>query len=46
MMADVMNQKKVIKGHGSKGRQHEAKLETFENPTILTDAGWQNFPQP
>jgi hypothetical protein len=45
-MVDDVDQRKVVKGHGAKGRQHEAKLETFEDPTILIDVGWPNLPQP
>jgi hypothetical protein len=40
------NQRKVVKGHGMKGRQHEAKLEALEDPTIIANVGWQNLPQP
>jgi hypothetical protein len=44
MMVDNANQRRVIKGHGAKGRQHKAKFETVEDPTIIANAGWQNLP--
>jgi hypothetical protein len=43
-MVDDVDQKRMIKGHGTKGRWHEAKLETFEHPTIVIYDGWQNLP--
>jgi len=36
--------KRVVKGHGMKGRCHKAWLKAFEYPTIITNVGWQNFP--
>ncbi len=46
MMADDVDQRRMVKGHGGKKRRHEAKLKTFEDPTIITNVGWQNLPQP
>jgi hypothetical protein len=31
-MTDDLDQTKVVKGHGTKGKQNETKLETLENP--------------
>jgi len=36
-MADNGEHKKMIKGHGAKGRHHDAKLETFQNSVVLRD---------
>jgi len=44
MMADDVDQRRVVKGHGAKGRWHEAKLEAFEDPIIVANARWQNVP--
>jgi len=46
MMVDNVDQRKVVKGHGAKGRWHEAKLEALEDPTIIVDVGWPDLPQP
>jgi hypothetical protein len=46
MMANNVDQRRVVKGHGAKGKWHEAKLKTFEDPTIVVDVRWQNLPQP
>jgi hypothetical protein len=40
MMADDANQRRMVKGHGMNGRQHEAKFKALEVPTIIVDAGW------
>jgi hypothetical protein len=40
MMADDVERRRVVKGHGAKGKQHEAKFEALEDPTIIVDAGW------
>jgi hypothetical protein len=45
MMVNVVDQSKVVRGHGTKGKQHKAKLKTLEDPTILINVGWQNLPQ-
>jgi hypothetical protein len=29
--------KKLVRGHGTKGKQHETKLETLENLNVLTN---------
>jgi hypothetical protein len=42
-MANNADQRKVVRGHGTKGRQHKIELKTFEDPTIVIDDGWQNF---
>jgi hypothetical protein len=39
-MADVMDWKKMVKGHGPKRRQHEVGLEALEDPTTLANVGW------
>jgi hypothetical protein len=39
-----VNQRKVVKGHGTKGRQHKAKLKALEDPTVIANPGWQNLP--
>jgi hypothetical protein len=36
-MADDADWKRVVRGHGEKGRHHEAK-------TIIGDARWQTLP--
>jgi hypothetical protein len=46
MMADDANQRRLVRGHGVKGKWHEAKLEAFEDPIVVVDARWQNLPQP
>jgi hypothetical protein len=43
-MANNADRRKVVRGHGTKGRQHKIELKTFEDPTIVIDAGWQNLP--
>lgn len=43
-MANDVDQRKVVKGHDMKGKQHDAKFEAFEDPTIIANARWQNFP--
>jgi hypothetical protein len=40
MMVDAMDRRRMVMGHGTKGRQHE----TLDNPTILANVGWQTFP--
>jgi hypothetical protein len=44
MMMDNADRRRVVRGHGTKGRQHKVELETFEDPTIVKAIGWQNFP--
>jgi len=44
MMANDADQKRMVRGHGAKGRRHKAKLEALEDPTIVADVGWQNLP--
>ncbi len=34
----------VIRGHGVKGKLHDAELEAFQDPTMLANDGWQNMP--
>ncbi len=46
MMANDADQKRVVGGRGTKGKWHEAKLKTLEDPTIVVDVRWQNLPQP
>jgi hypothetical protein len=43
-MVDDMNQKRVIKGHGEKGRQHMAKIKALEGPIVVANARWPNLP--
>jgi hypothetical protein len=43
-MVDDANRRKVVKGHGTKGRRHEAKLKALEVPTIVVNVGWKNLP--
>ncbi len=38
-MADGVDQRKVVRGHGTKGKQREAKLETLEDLTVLPNVG-------
>jgi hypothetical protein len=40
-MVDVGDHRKVIKGHGEKGKQRDVKLEALQDPTILANDGWQ-----
>jgi hypothetical protein len=43
-MANDVDQRKVVKGRGTKRRWHEAKfIKGLENPTIIIDVGWQNL---
>jgi len=35
-MVDNGEHKRMIKGHGAKGRHHDAKLEAFQNSVVLT----------
>jgi hypothetical protein len=37
MMADCAKQKRVVWGHGMKGKQHKTKLEALEIPIVLID---------
>jgi hypothetical protein len=41
MMANNMNQKKVVKGHGMKGRWHKVELKALEDLIALDNAGWK-----
>jgi hypothetical protein len=45
MTANNLDRKRKVKGHGVKGRQHETKLEAFEDPTIVAYVRWQNLSQ-
>jgi len=45
MMVDDMNQKRVVKGHGTKGRWHKVEFKALEDPIVLEDVGWKIFPQ-
>jgi hypothetical protein len=45
MMVDGMNQKIVVKGHGTKGRWHKVEFKALEDPIVLEDVGWKIFPQ-
>lgn len=36
-MVDIGDHRKVIRGHGEKGKQHDA----LQDPTILANDGWQ-----
>jgi hypothetical protein len=38
-MTNDVDQRKVVRGHGEKGRWHEVKLKTLEDPTIVVDTG-------
>jgi hypothetical protein len=44
MIVDDADRRRMVRGHGMKGRRHEAKLEGFENPTVVVDVRWQNLP--
>jgi hypothetical protein len=44
MIVDDVDQRRMVKGHGTKGRRHEAELEGFENPIVVVDVRWQNLP--
>jgi hypothetical protein len=42
MVGSMINyaiRRKVVRGHGEKGRLLKAKLKTLEDPTIVTDVG-------
>jgi hypothetical protein len=39
-MVDDGDQMKIAKGHVSKGKWHDAKLEALHDPTMLVDDGW------
>jgi surface antigen len=43
-MVDVLDQRRVVRDHGVKARQHEAELKALEDPTIVVDVRWQNLP--
>jgi hypothetical protein len=43
MMANDADQKKVVMGHGTKGRRHKAKLEAFEDRIVVVNVGWKNL---
>jgi hypothetical protein len=45
-MANAMDQKRMVRGHGVKGRWDGVELQAFEDPIVLGNAGWQNLPQP
>jgi hypothetical protein len=34
----------MVKGHGAKKKQHEAKFKTLKDPTVIANVGWQNLP--
>jgi hypothetical protein len=34
----------VVKGHGTKGKQHEAKLESLKDLIVLANVEWQILP--
>jgi len=42
-MIDNGEHRRVIKGHGTKGKHHDAKTKSLQNPTMLTNFGWQNL---
>jgi hypothetical protein len=44
-MADRVDQRRVVKGHGAKGRWHKVELKALEEPTVLANIGWQILPQ-
>jgi len=39
-MANDVDQKKMVRGHGANGKQHEAKFKVLEELTIVTNVGW------
>jgi len=39
MMVNDVNPRRVVKGHGAKGKWHEAELETLEDQTIIANVG-------
>jgi hypothetical protein len=45
-MANNVDQRRVVKGHGVKGRRHKVEFKALEDPTIITNVGWQNYPKP
>jgi len=45
MMANGVDQRRVVKGHGMKRRRHKIELETLSKDlTMLTNVGWQILP--
>jgi hypothetical protein len=45
MMVDNINQKKVVKGHGTKGRWHKVELKALEDLIVLENARWKILPE-
>jgi hypothetical protein len=39
-MANNEQHKRMIKGHGAKGKRHDAKLKAFQNLIVLTNFVW------
>jgi hypothetical protein len=44
MMNDV-DCKRMVKGYGTKGKWHKARLEALEDPIIVANARWKSLPQ-
>jgi len=45
MMANGVDQRRVVKGHGTERRWHKIELETLSKDlTMLTNVGWQILP--
>jgi hypothetical protein len=45
-MVDDVDWRRVVKGHGAKGRWHKVELKTLEDLIVIENVGWQNLPQP
>ncbi len=43
-MANDAKQRRVVRGLGVKRRWHKVEFESFEDPTVIIDVGWQNLP--
>ncbi len=39
-MVDDADYKRVVRGHGTKGKGHEIEFKTLEDPTTVTNARW------
>jgi hypothetical protein len=45
-IVDYVDRKRVVRGHGAKGRWHKGELKASKDPIVVKDVGWKNLPQP
>jgi len=45
-MVDNGEHRRMIEGHGMKGKHYNAKFKALQNLAMITNFGWQNLPSP